>query len=457
MRNISSLSDALKILASAAAVRAASVLLIITAIVMASLTYSVCTMTGAVEMKRVITSASRGSGTDFTKWPYIADRLFFSTMEIRLPQGVSSAAFGANGGFVLAAAGGETAPAGLIKNFIDINSGVRRAIIDRCAPDFERLRIEETDIAYDARISDPLSEKFIDGGGVHDKLVAIAALASIAADSGDVEFASAADVFLFRTIRSFAYYSNRYMSVSGAVAQYLSLRAVSGLSKRLYIENDELLKDPSARDKIKKALLIRSRCSTAFSRADRAVRYLMAYILDFMSAYEKQYPLTMALLNMWYGSSIPVELEWWKLIRTMDALNFREIRPSLADLENDFNERIIGGARSFSGSLYMHPLVAAYFRHPIEYSKVFGKLDGDAAAFRLVTLAGLSRVFYAENGRWPDPKKDKKFIKEAADSCDDVAGKTRFSFTAAPDGSLEFYGAGNPNAPAFKVRPPSVK
>lgn len=415
--------------------------LILTGVLTAVIAYNFSKMTGNAETNRLFSPAASGSGTDFSAWPYIEDRLQWGTLEIKFPRGISYAGHDAEGRLIFMTGSDEIA-AGVNKTeFYEINSELRTKIIMNCAVEFEKLSLKQTDKTYDESVKYPFGEKIIERGA-HRKLTNLACLALLAADTADIEFAAAADIFLLKLIRSFAYYNNRYMSVSGAVAQYLSLKAVSGLSKRLYIDNGDLLSNAAAAEKIRKSLIIRAKSSGIFSRADRAVYYLMALTMKRMKIYNDEYPLTTAFFNMWYDGSFPLKRKWLHGVTDMKTSGFAEIKNILSGLEKDFKDNYAPGERSISSALRVHPLISHQFRGPLEYEKVYSKLGEGVALFRLTTLGGLARLFYLKNGRWPELNKDKNFIKEAGESAIDPMNDERMKFIAMADGSMKFYSVG---------------
>jgi hypothetical protein len=417
------------------------VILILTGVLTVFIAYNFSKMTGTAETKRLFSPAASGSGTDFSGWPYIEDRLQWGTLEIKFPRGISYAGHDAEGKLIFMTGSDEIA-AGVSKTeFYEINSELRAKMIIACAAEFEKLSLKQTDKTYDESVKEPFSEKIIERGA-HRKLTNLVCLALLAADTADIEFAAAADIFLLKLIRSFAYYNNRYMSVSGAVAQYLSLKAVSGLSKRLYIDNGDLLSNAAAAEKIRKSLIIRANSSGIFSKADRAVYYLMVLTMKRLKIYNDEYPLTTAFFNMWYGGSFPLESKWFGGVKMLKTSGFAEIKKILSGLEKDLKDNYAPGDRSFSSALSVNPLISHQFRGPIEYEKVYSKLGEGVAVFRLTTLGGLARLFYLKNGRWPDLNSDKEFNKEAGESAIDPMNDERMKFLPMADGSMKFYSVG---------------
>ncbi|HNY11219.1 MAG TPA: hypothetical protein PKK26_06470 [Candidatus Wallbacteria bacterium] len=75
-------------------------------------------------------------------------------------------------------------------------------------------------------------------------------------------------------------------------------------------------------------------------------------------------------------------------------------------------------------------------RIPLNMLSFIAKAD---ARFRLITLGGLARFFYYENGRWPDLSKDAEFVKKAGRSAIDPYTGTQMKSKSINGGSLMLY------------------
>jgi SAM-dependent methyltransferase len=67
---------------------------------------------------------------------------------------------------------------------------------------------------------------------------------------------------------------------------------------------------------------------------------------------------------------------------------------------------------------------------------------GANAKLRLITLAGLARLFHAENKRWPDMNKDTDFIKAAGNAAIDPIDGGKMRLKIDKNGRAIFYSIG---------------
>ena len=140
--------------------------------------------------------------------------------------------------------------------------------------------------------------------------------------------------------------------------------------------------------------------------------------------------LTLGILELWYGDAHEPYHELARELSGSGKTDYASIiEMTIAAVKKyphrrTFNQEL---ANSGDGIIPMikfawfavntNPLAAnAMMRIPINMLFFIARAD---ARFRLVTLGGLARFFYYENGRWPDLSKDSDFVKKAGRSAVD--------------------------------------
>lgn len=215
------------------------------------------------------------------------------------------------------------------------------------------------------------------------------------------------------------------------------------LAKRIYLNEDFYLSGEAPLNKFKNALLKRVEFIKTRQDFAAAFKNTTAMLAGKTSGLKWKDKVTLYALNLWYGDPDAAFIETARLIHSKKGAPYSEFHKILEEarlkypLKKSFtNELAYTGDDMLSFFKFVkfavntHPLAPnAYI--PDQELAHFINID---TKFRLVTLGGLARHFYAVNKRWPALEKDAGFIKEAGPSSIDGYNGRPFTITQSENG-----------------------
>lgn len=215
------------------------------------------------------------------------------------------------------------------------------------------------------------------------------------------------------------------------------------LAGQIYLNEDFYLSGEAPLNKFKNALL--KRVEFIKSRPDFAAAFknTTAMLKKKTSGLKWKDKATLYALNLWYGDPDDAFIETANLIYLKKGAPYSEFEKILEEarlkypLKKSFtNELAYTGDDMLSlfkfakFAVNTHPLAPNTYIPDQELAH-FINID---TKFRLVTLGGFARHFYAVNKRWPDLEKDADFLKEAGPSAIDGYSGSPFTITQSEKG-----------------------
>ena len=264
-----------------------------------------------------------------------------------------------------------------------------------------------------------------------------ALLASTAIGRKDYQTALHIDLALTRIARAAAVAGYDLPTIFGIIIQY-DVATIAGKGPaRVYLECGEALIDPQSLAAVKEALKVRGASIPLFFDIRDALRMESAWSSALFSVMRENNPITMSILDMWYDRP-----ENFFIGMTNAASSIpKGMGAALVKSVASYHELLTGGGKTSEYSrLKLHPhfSVTGF----ADYSKLTANIVKADAFNRLITLGGLSRIFYLENGGWPELDKNKGFIDAAGMAAIDPAdGKTIRATNASPD-AVSYYSIG---------------
>lgn len=159
--------------------------------------------------------------------------------------------------------------------------------------------------------------------------------------------------------------------------------------------------------------------------------------------------LALGALDLWYGDphgpfhevareiAISKRTDYSAYFDIMNAAMARHPRPASFTRELAYTgDSIVDLFRFVKFAVSTHPLASSTHHFPIFDLDRTAKSDAHS---RTVTLGALARLFYYENGRWPDLSKDAEFVKNAGKAATDPYTNTPMRTKILADGSLSIY------------------
>lgn len=145
---------------------------------------------------------------------------------------------------------------------------------------------------------------------------------------------------------------------------------------------------------------------------------------------DEKFPFTSGLLNFIYGNPFRITDTAIEIVEKSASMGHETAISRLGAWERKMRSMVEGSA--ISRIFRIHPLVGTIFPN---YSGIFSDYSDAIAGFRLTTLAGLSRIFSYEQGRWPDRERDGGFFEKAGLACMDPRSGKPFCMSVE-DGEL---------------------
>jgi len=274
-----------------------------------------------------------------------------------------------------------------------------------------------------------------------DRAKISALMASIAIGRKQYYKAIAVDLGLIRVARAVAIATCDVPSLIGVLMQYQVAKLAEKGPAKIYLESDDAFRDPETLAAIKKALKIRTDSIPLFYDIRVAMQVECAWSMALLSVIRAEYPFTMAVLDLWYEKPENFPAGIVKLIKPASMNGGAALLKSASDHLDRF---IFKGKPSFwgeyTGNLNLHPLFSSFAFS--NFPKLIADVVRSDASNRLVTLGALARVFYFENGKWPDLKNDKEFKVSAGMAAIDPADGNTMCFKQNADLTMSFYSVG---------------
>ena len=168
-----------------------------------------------------------------------------------------------------------------------------------------------------------------------------------------------------------------------------------------FIENQAFLADTASVSIIKKELTARAAEETAEVSFVRAIKNHSQNAVSRKRALIDKYPVTLNILNMWYGESCDFECTALYNLQVWKTAGYARLLEAIEELDAYYNEKYYSQLNSFKAIFAFHPFI----RRDCQKSLLALEMKKQAvkeAEYRLITLGGLARIFYTENKRWPD-------------------------------------------------------
>jgi hypothetical protein len=260
-------------------------------------------------------------------------------------------------------------------------------------------------------------------------------IGAFAIESGETTLASKCERAILRTARAFAVKKSGVPGIHGGMLQVACLNRLNKISEGLYIKNDALLTDAKSIEIVRNMLDKRVEYVPLILTMEQMLKGVIPSDNACELIFSKKFPVTWWILNAWYGSPYSdnknaalnmagTDLNYEKACSVLSEANFK----------NSFNARL-----NFWNNLKIHPLTPQIYP---QISFMLKDSAGANAKFRLITLAGLARLFHAENKRWPDMNKDADFIKAAGNTAIDPIDGGKMRLKIDKNGQAIFYSIG---------------
>ncbi|HOT74769.1 MAG TPA: hypothetical protein PK467_03210 [Candidatus Wallbacteria bacterium] len=261
-----------------------------------------------------------------------------------------------------------------------------------------------------------------------------ALLASTAIGRKDFHTALHIDLALTRIARAAAVASYDLPSPFGIFIQY-DVATIAGKGPaKVYLECDEALIDPQSLAAVKEALKVRGASIPLFFDIRDALRMENAWSSAILSIIRSKNPLTMSILDMWYGRP---ENYYAGMTNAVSSIP-KGMGAALVKSVASYHELIAGASEYSRLKLHPHFSMMGF----ADYSKLTADAVKSEAFNRLITLGGLSRIYCLENGGWPELDKNKEFLAAAGMAALDPAdGKTIRAINAS-QGAVSYYSIG---------------
>ena len=214
----------------------------------------------------------------------------------------------------------------------------------------------------------------------------------------------------------------------------------------IYIKENAYLADGVMKNKFRNALKKRVEFIKIQPDFAVAVKNTAAMLKTITSGWSLKDRATYHALNLWYGDPNAPFMETSDLIYSKKGSGYSEYEKILYEVRLKYpSKRSFTKELAYTGDDIFSLLGFIKFAintHPLEPNShipiyEFNHYVNIHTKFRLTTLGGLARLFYAENKRWPDLEKDGDFLKEAGIAA--IDGYSNKKFRAAEckeDGSM---------------------
>lgn len=268
------------------------------------------------------------------------------------------------------------------------------------------------------------------------KISALLALTAI--DRKDYRTALHIDAALTRIARAAAVAGYDLPGLFGVIIQYDVMTIAGKEPARVYLECDGALQDPQSLAAVKEALKVRAASIPLFFAAGDGLRMENACSTALLSVTREQNPITMSILDLWYDKPENFFAGMTNAINTIP----KGMGAALVKSMKSYHELFAGDDKpGMMRWVKIHPHFSMT-GFPDYFSKIAAKSVKSEAVNRLITLGGLSRIFYIENGGWPELDKNKDFLAAAGMAAIDPAdGKTIRAANASPD-TVSYYSIG---------------
>ncbi len=277
-------------------------------------------------------------------------------------------------------------------------------------------------------------------------------LEMIAFENGDIEFAMMADYYKLRETAAAAFLFCPKVPKTRSLNDWEFIASeYSDVTKALYLKDDRLFSSEKTRKAAKEALLKRVEFlrfkpdfTMTFNNEFEAIKKR-----DLMMATKDK--LTYGILNIWYGDPNQPFYDAAAKINEKPGNSLNEIEKILIEYVKKIQygksytielansgDGLISMFKFVKFAINMHPFATKAHFIPVSDLK---NIACNETFQRIVTLGGLARLFYFENGRWPDLSKDTAFVNEAGIAAVDPYDNANIRSEIMADGSVRYFGS----------------
>ncbi len=255
------------------------------------------------------------------------------------------------------------------------------------------------------------------------------------------------DLALLRLARAVAVGAYNTTTLINVMIQETIIACANDTPGETYISHNELFADTAAVAFMRKAIAIRAASTKLFFDFGAAFIFDAQWLRSDVKRVRDAFPWTMAFLDLYYGKSETARIAYYKEIKAVsagtlcDQLAFVKKFEHLCFKSSGEESKESGSeekAEDYIKYLWTNP----FSREIPDFKNAFIINARAKARYRLVTLGAMARLFYFDNGRWPDLSKDAEFVKSSDLAViDPVDGKPMRSVMEKDD-SMVFYSIG---------------
>lgn len=260
-------------------------------------------------------------------------------------------------------------------------------------------------------------------------------LGEYALRTGDIEFAVMADMAGIRAARALAVGERGFPTLLEVLLQRSIVDFTNRLAAHIYLQG---VPEDTTIPALEKGLINRSASVDLFYRFDECIQADAALNRTMSRMLKEEYPVTMGILNAWYGDPLVPINKLSEVIKEAKTAGYGQQ---------------LGIVRGFQKAVREHrgktlPLPAPFNKHPLlgvavpTFSLIVPELARTDIEYRLITLGGTARLFQRKHKRRPDIFSDTEFTQQAGSCAVDPMENSPMLSKYSEDGSIVLYSLG---------------